>query len=147
MSKVFEKALEYVKNEISSNKSKKTLLQIEFPEFRDGDFIVNLYIDGDPPLLGRVLDRDIIEFTPKIVRHIFRFGLLHGCTIHRIGQEFYYVRDGKIVAVIGRRHYAASEPKLFEEISREIYGIGGERIIDIDKPLGWSKALKMITKL
>lgn len=144
MSEVFKKAYEYVKNEISSNPLKKPLLMLEFPEFREGDYIINLYIDYNPPLLGRRFENKILELSPQNVRHIIRIGSLHGYTVHRVGEEFYYLRDGVTIAVIGRDLYAASEPALFEEISREIYNIGSKRIIDVDKPLGWLKALKIL---
>jgi len=144
MSKVFKKAYEYVKNELSSNPLKKPQLILEFPEFREGDHIINLYIDSNPPLLGRRFEKKILELSPQNVRHIIKIGTLHGYTVHRVGEEFYYLRDGVTTAVIGRDYYAASEPQLFEEISREIFGIGSKRMIEVDKPVGWLKALKII---
>ncbi|MEM1583796.1 MAG: hypothetical protein QXF28_02860 [Nitrososphaerota archaeon] len=143
MSEVFRKAYEYVKNELLSNPSRKPLLMLEFPEFREGDYVINLYVDSNPPLLGRRFEEKPLQLSPENVRHIIRIGSLHGCTVHRVGEEFYYLRNGEIIAVIGTDHYAASEPRLFEEISREIYGIGS-RMIEVDKPVGWLKALRIL---
>lgn len=143
MSEIFRKAYEYVKNQLSSNPSKKPLLMLEFPEFREGDHVVNFYIESNPPLLGRRFEEKILQFSPENVRHVIRVGSLHGYTVHRVGEEFYYLRDGVTVAVVGTDHYAASEPKLFEEISREIYGIGS-RTIEVDRPVGWLKTFKKL---
>ncbi len=146
MSEVFRKAYNYVKNELSSNAVKKMLLSLEFPEFREGEYVVNLFIDSNPLLLGRRFESKILELSPQNIRHIIRVGTLHGCTVHRVGEEFYYLRDDTTVAIIGRDYYAASEPELFEEISREIYGIGSRRMIEVDKPVGWLKAFKIVFK-
>lgn len=143
MSEVFKKAYEHVKNQLSSNPSRKPLLMLEFPEFREGDYVINLYIDSDPPLFGRRFEEKTLQLSPENVRHIVRIGSLHGCTVHRVGEEFYYLRDGVTIAVIGPDYYAASEQKLFEEISREIYG-SGPRIIVVDRPVGWLKVFKML---
>lgn len=143
MSEVFRKALDYVKDKSSSSELKKALLEIDFPEFRDGEHVINFYINSNPPLLGRRFDKPMIELSPEMVRHIIRVGHLHGYLVNRVGEEFYYLRDGEVVAVIGKRSYAVSEPRLFEEISREIYGLG-KRIIEIDKPVGWLKSLRLL---
>lgn len=146
MSEVFRKAYNYVRSELSTDVVKKTLLSLEFPEFREGEYVVNLFIDSNPPLLGRRFENKILELSPQNIRHIIRVGSLHGYIVHRVGEEFYYLRDGTTVAIIGRDYYAASEPELFEEISREIYGIGSKRMIEVDKPVGWLKAFKLVFK-
>ncbi|MEN2974798.1 MAG: hypothetical protein ABDH32_04370 [Candidatus Caldarchaeales archaeon] len=142
MSKVFRRALKYVKDEISSSESGKALLEIEFPEFSEGEFVINFYVDSNPLLLGRKFPESKIDLSPDNIRHIIRIGHLHGCVVNRVGEEFYYQRDGEVVAIIGKRFYAASEPNLFEEISREIYGLG--RRIELDRPVGWLKAFKLL---
>lgn len=119
------------------------MLEIDFPEFSGGEFSVNLCINSNPPLLGRKFDEAKLDLTPENVRHIFRLGHLHGYLVTRVGEEFYYLRDGEVVAVISRRFYAASEPSLFEEIGREIYGLGRRRM-EIDRPVGWLRALKIL---
>ncbi len=146
MSEVFRKAYNYVRSELSTDDVKKTLLSLEFPEFREGEYVVNLFIDSNPPLLGRRFENKILELSPQNIRHIIRVGSLHGYIVHRVGEEFYYLRDDTTVAIIGRDYYATSEPELFEEISREIYGIGSRGMIEVDKPVGWLKAFKMIFK-
>lgn len=143
MAEAFRKALDYLKNE-AENPAKRAMLQLRFPEFRDRGYVVNFFVDSDPPLLGMRFDEPRLQLTPKLLRHVTRIGLLHGFTVHRVGEEIYYLRDGKVMAMLSKQAYATADPKLFEEVGREVYGVGGEKRIEDDKPVGWLKALKLI---
>jgi len=142
MASVFRKALEYLEK-ASDNPRKLPSLILDFPEIREGDYIINLYLGSNPPLLGTKFPEPKIDFSPPVLRQIMRIGFLHGLSVHRVGEDIYYLREGEVVAVLRRDLYAASEPSLYEEIGREIYGLGGRPEMEFDRPLSWGTVLKL----
>jgi len=136
LSEVFEKALKMLE-EIGAEELRGKIISHSLPELREGDYIVNLFVDSSPPLLGMRSEKLKLELTPASIRHIMRFANIRGLNFHRVGTDVYLLREDAVVAWIRDGMYAASEAKLFEEIGREIYGLGEGRRLRFDKPVSW----------
>ena len=141
MSEVFRRALKILEEGREGLAAK--LVSGKMPELSDGRFHVNVFVDSEPPMLGMRSPDLKLELSPPNLRHIMRLANIHGLIVHRVGKEFYFLRDDRPVAWIRDGMFAASEPELFEEIGREIYGLG-ERRLRYDKEITWLDVFKLI---
>ena len=145
MSGVFKKALKLLE-ELGAEELRKKSLTGGFPELREGEYIVNFVLDSRPPLLGMRDEKLRFEFTPSNIRHVMRFANMRGLTFHRVGADIYLMRGEEVVAWIRDGAFAASEPRLFEEIGREVFGLGGGRRMRFDKPVSWLDVPRLLKK-
>lgn len=145
MSEVFEKALNMLK-ELGVEELRRRIISESLPELRKDDYLVNLFIDSTPPLIGMRSEKLKLELTPSSIRHIMRFANLRGLSFHRVGADIYLLRDDDVVAWIRDGMYAASEAKLFEEIGRDIFGLGEGRRLRFDKPVSWLDVPRLLRK-
>ncbi len=141
MSEVFRRALRILDEEGREELTAR-LASGEIPELSDGRFKINVFVDSDPPMLGMRSPDLKFELTPSNLRHVMRLANIHGLTAHRVGKDIYFLREGRAVAWIRDGMFAASEPELFEEIGREVYGLG-ERRLRYDKEISWLDVFRL----
>ena len=124
MATAFTKAAEWVKKETTAGKH-LALLQSSMPEFRDGPFTVNRLVSVDPLLLGYFDSKLKLNIDGDLVRTVAKVGKWHGVEAVTAPPDVHLVKGDSVVAVIRQDGFASSDPKLFEDIAKEIYGIGG----------------------
>lgn len=124
METAFTKAAEWVKREAAAGKT-LALLQSSMPEFRDGSLTVNRLLSLEPLLLGYFDSKLRIDIDPDIVRVVSKVGKWHGLEAVTVPPDVHLVREERVVAVVRSDGFASSDPKVFEDVAREVYGIGG----------------------
>lgn len=121
----FEKALEWVRTQLSSG---KTLAEIQssFPEFKDGTLTINRVLQLDPPLLGYFDSNKLkLNIDEETIRVVSKVGKIHGLEVVSVPPDVHLLREGKLVAIVRSNGFAATERVLFEDLAKDVYGIGG----------------------
>lgn len=124
MAELFEKALQHVEEQ-KKKKAPLSVIQEKFPEFKDGDFVINRVYDVDPPMIGLLSQRNLLAFDEKTLEKLRKFVAGKGFLDVRSGQTIYLQKDGKNVGLLRENSFAATDQWVFEDLAREIYGIGG----------------------
>ncbi|MCS7142714.1 MAG: hypothetical protein NZ920_02820 [Aigarchaeota archaeon] len=136
----FESALKWYKEQVSAGKP-FSIIQSSTPEFRDGTFTVNRIFQSDPLLLGYFDQRLKLTIDEGLERAASKVAKLHEAVVVRVTPDLHFLREGKLVAVLRSNGFAAADRMLFEDIARELYGIGGSPMRDQPVKDRWSDSL------
>lgn len=124
MAEAFKEALKWVEAMKAANMP-YVIIQDRLPEFKQGDFVVNRAYELDPPLLGMLAPKQLIHFDKPTLNRIRSFARERGLKVVPSGLNVYLKdREGRTVGWLRLNYWGATSPELFEEIGREIYGIG-----------------------
>lgn len=123
MAFIHEKALEHVANQLRAGLS-EIEIQISFPVFQQGQFLVNRVYRFQPPLVG-MYSRDYImmQVNKENLRRIRRFARDRKLKLSVSGMNIFLEdQQRNRVGWLRENFFGATEPELFETMGRDLYG-------------------------
>ncbi len=132
MSEAFVKAYKYVEEQLGRSVP-EFVIQEKMPEFRDGAFVVNKYIPGDPPMLGMSLKNPGIQISRELIVKVEKFAKRRGFSIQVEGENIYLVsKEGVKSAWIRPDFFAATTPQLFDNIGKVFYNLSPDLLSQLE---------------
>ncbi|MFH1327916.1 MAG: hypothetical protein ABIH76_03585 [Candidatus Bathyarchaeota archaeon] len=129
MAEAFCRAREFVEKRKKEAQA-PYLIQLEFPEFKQGRFTVNRVYQFQPLIIGMYsADRGMISFNKDTCLQISAFAKNRGLKLTFKGLDAFLEDRGEMVAWLRENFFGSSNQELFEHIGLEIYGLSTE-----DKP-------------
>lgn len=124
MSQAHRAAIEYVLKQKGSGVP-EMVIQMDFPEFKQGEFVVNRVYRFDPVLVGMyVTAKKLIEFDHHTNARISSYCKSKGLKLHLSGVDLFLEdQRARRIAWLRDNFFGASIPEIFEDIGRQIYSL------------------------
>lgn len=122
LSKAFIKAQEYIREQLRKGVPRVTI-QERMPEFEADSFVVNRAYFIGKPIIGMARNMNV-KFDKNFIALVRKFAKFRNLDVEVIGGGIFLKRGKEVVAWLREDFFGADEPTLFEELGREVYGLG-----------------------
>lgn len=123
MAEAYRKAIEFVLTKINAGID-HFQIQLDFPEFKQGQFRINRVYGFDPPLIGMYSPKvPLIKLDKHSLSKILDFAKRHRYKFKVSGVDIFLEEKSRRVAWLRENFFGATFPELFEAIGTEIYNL------------------------